>query len=56
MWWHTPVVPAMPEAVVRRIVIQASQTKNTRLYLINNLKQRGLEAWLKWQKCYQKIN
>jgi hypothetical protein len=33
----------------RRITVQAQQPgKNMRSYLKNNLKQKGLETWLKW--------
>jgi hypothetical protein len=33
----------------RRIMVQAGLGKNGRPYLKNNLKQKELEVWLKWQ-------
>jgi hypothetical protein len=34
----------------RVTTVQASPDKKARPYLKNNLKQKGLEVWLKWKK------
>jgi hypothetical protein len=39
--------PRYKGGIKRRIVVQASLSINVRLYSENNLKQKGLDAWLK---------
>jgi hypothetical protein len=28
LWWHVPVIPAMQEAISRRIIVQVSHRQN----------------------------
>jgi hypothetical protein len=36
VWWHTPVIPAMQEAKIGKIMVQANLCKKVRPYLQNN--------------------
>jgi hypothetical protein len=40
-------VPAIWEAQIGRLRFRVSPRKNMRPYLKNNLKQKGLDTWLK---------
>jgi hypothetical protein len=42
-----PVIQATQVAEIRRIRFESSLNKNTRSYLKNTLKQKGLGVWLK---------
>jgi hypothetical protein len=49
-----PVIPAIQEAIVKRIMVHGVLGKSTRPYLKKKkkLKQKGLGAWPKWQSTY----
>jgi hypothetical protein len=45
--------PSYPVGISRRLVVRPAQAKNKTLSKKNNLKQKGLEACLKWQSSSQ---
>jgi hypothetical protein len=47
-WWHTPANLATRKAEIGGLRYEAWLGNNSRPYLTNNLKQKGLEAWLQW--------
>lgn len=44
--------PCYVEGIDRKIFVWGQPGKSTRPYLINSLRQKGLEAWLKWQSTW----
>jgi hypothetical protein len=52
--WLTPIIPATQEAEIGRITVLGQPwVKSRSSYLKNNLKQKGMEAWLKWDSAWQ---